>query len=145
MAVELSFDLSGPPYDHKVRGALDLWGLTVGLADSPCVVIDQTGTVVAISPGCAALLSVDVSTSVGRGLVGEVMDVRDFSAAVGTLPEWEVKKLPPVLAISSKGLARGLLRVWVGRAARTVDAVAVPLFDHGDVVGSLTFFAPVNQ
>jgi len=54
-------------------------------------------------------------------------------------------KIPPLLAIASGGLARGLLRVRdEAGASRTVDAVSSALCDGSSVVGSITYFAPVN-
>jgi hypothetical protein len=122
-----------------------MWADTASVANEPCIVIDRVGDVVAASPGCADLFMIDVAAAAGRALVGAVLDLRDFSARQGTLPDWEVKKIPPLLALSSRALARGLLRVWVGNSAETVDAISVPLIDSGVIVGSLSFFLPVNQ
>lgn len=146
MAVELSFELSGPsPHERGFQRSLAMWADTARLANEPCVVIDVVGDVVAASPGCGDLFMIDVEAAAGHELVGEVLDLRDFSTRQGVLPEWEVKKIPPLLALSSLALARGLLRVWVGDAAATVDAISVPLVDSGVIVGSLTFFLPVNH
>jgi hypothetical protein len=52
--------------------------------------------------------------------------------------------IPPLLAVTSGRLARGLLRVQrPGQLPGTVDAIATPLRDGDTVVGSLTFFAEV--
>ena len=54
----------------------------------------------------------------------------DFNTVSGELPGWEVDKIPPLLAITTGGLARGLLRVpGTGRRCQTVDAISVPLRD----------------
>jgi hypothetical protein len=146
VAVELSFELSGPsPNERGLQRSLAMWAQTASMAGEACVVIDQDGCVFAASPGCAELFEIDIDEAAGRVLAGEVLDLRDFSAAQRALPDWEIKKTPPLLAISSAGLARGLLRVRVGRATKTVDAISVPLNDSGSIVGSLTFFVPVNQ
>jgi hypothetical protein len=146
VAVELSFELSGPsPHGRAWQRSLSMWADTASVANEPCIVIDRVGDVVAASPGCADLFMIDVAAAAGRALVGAVLDLRDFSARQGTLPDWEVKKIPPLLALSSRALARGLLRVWVGNSAETVDAISVPLIDSGVIVGSLSFFLPVNQ
>lgn len=142
MAVELSFELSGEP---GLQRSLSMWADTASVANEPCIVIDRVADVVSASPGCGELFMIDVEAAAGHALVGEVLDLRDFSARQGVLPDWEVKKIPPLLALSSRALARGLLRVWVGDAAATVDAISVPLVDGGVIVGSLTFFLPVNQ
>ncbi len=122
-----------------------MWAQTAAFAAEPCVVIDGDGVVVAASPGCAAVFEMDTEDAAGRALAGEVLDLRDFSALQRPLPDWEIKKTPPLLAISSAGLARGLLRVWIGSATKTVDSISVPLVDDGVIVGSLTFFVPVDQ
>jgi hypothetical protein len=146
VAVELSFGLSGPsPHEPGLQGSLWMWADTASVANEPCIVIDGVGDVVAASPGCGELFMIDIDAAAGHRLVGEVLDLRDFSARQGILPDWEVKKIPPLLALSSRALARGLLRVWVGNAAETVDAISVPLIDGEVIVGSLTFFMPVNQ
>jgi len=146
VAVELSLELSDPSAsERRVPGSLELWSRTAYVANEPCVVIDDEGVVVALSPGCGDLLGIDIDDAVGRVLAREVLDLRDFSALQRALPDWEITKTPPLLAISSAGLARGLLRVWVDGSTKTVDAISVPLVDAGTTVGSLTFFVPVNQ
>ncbi len=144
MAVELSLELSDPS-SAGIQGSLALWAQTANLAEEPCVVIDGDGMVVAASSGCREMFGIDCDAAVNCALAGEVFDLRDFSNLQKQLPDWEITKIPPLLAISSAGLARGLLRVWVGHATKTVDAVSVPLADAGEIVGSLTFFLPVNQ
>jgi PAS domain-containing protein len=146
VAVELSFELSGPSSPERgLQRSLAMWAETASAANEPCVVIDSGGAVYAASPGCGDLFEIDIEEAVGRPLAGEVLDLRDFSASQRGLADWEIKKTPPLLAISSEGLARGLLRVWVRDATKTVDSISVPLIDSGVIVGSLTFFVPVNQ
>ena len=53
----------------------------------------------------------------------------DFSAAGIALDEGEVSKIPPLLALASGRLARGLLRVQCRDDACTLDAIATPLLD----------------
>jgi hypothetical protein len=62
------------------------------------------------------------------------------------LYEPEIERIPPLLAIRSGRLARGLMRVQtdVGDAHLTVDAIATPLLVDGEVVASLTFFSAVR-
>jgi hypothetical protein len=126
-------------------GSLDRWGPVVAAATEPCIVLDAAGVVVAASPGCRGLLAVDPSEAPGHRLVDGVLRLLDFNAVSGELPDWEADKIPPLLAIASGGLARGLLRVPDDQgSARTVDAVSAPLRDGPTVVGSITYFAPVN-
>jgi hypothetical protein len=54
-----------------------------------------------------------------------------------------VGKIPPLLAMSSQRLSRGLLRVDRDGTTATLDAIATPLFDDGRLAGSLTFFSEI--
>jgi hypothetical protein len=75
-----------------------------------------------------------------------VLRLLDFNRVSGELPGWEVDKIPPLLALTTGGLARGLIRVpGIAGGISTVDAISVPLRDGADVVGSLTFFALVTR
>ncbi len=51
--------------------------------------------------------------------------------------------IPPLLAVSSGRMARGLIRLACPKTGRvsTLDAIATPLVNGPDIVGSLTFFA----
>jgi hypothetical protein len=121
------------------------WQEAVQNANEACIVLDLKAVVVAASPGCLGLLYLEPVGAVGRKLT-DVLDLLDFNAVSGKLPEWEVDKIPPLLAISTAGLARGLLRVSDPESSfTTVDAIAVPLLDAAGVAGSLTFFAPVGR
>ena len=127
-------------------GSVDLWAFVVAMAQEPCLLLDSAGIIVAASPGSGELLSINPADAVGRRLVDGVLRLLDFNAVSGDLPGWEVDKIPPLIAIKSGGLARGLLRVAADHgAASTVDAISVPLRDGGAIVGSLTFFAPVGR
>ena len=140
-------DLYGPSRRRRASTARwTRWAFAVSGATEPCVLLDAAGIVVAASPGCAAaVLASTRPRRVGRRLVDGVLRLLDFNAVSGELPDWEVDKIPPLLAITTGGLARGLLRVpGADGAASTVDAISVPLRDGGPVVGSLTFFAPVG-
>jgi hypothetical protein len=125
-------------------GSLDRWAFVVSGATEPCLLVEVTGVVVAASPGCADLLSINSTDAVGRRLVNDVLRLLDFRTVSRELPEWEVDKIPPLLACRSGVLARGLLRVAAGDVTETVDAISTPLRDGAAVVGSLTFFAPVG-
>jgi hypothetical protein len=127
-------------------GSLSLWSFTAEVAQEPCVVLDTNGVVAAASPGCAALLGFDPVAAVGQRLVAGLLRLYDFNPVSAELAAWEVDKIPPLLALTSGGLARGLLRVpGPDGSLTTVDAVSVPLRDGDGVVGSLTFFAPVGH
>jgi PAS domain-containing protein len=143
--VELSIPDPGFKGRPRFDSSLDLWGHTAQQAQEPCLVLDVNAVVVAASPGCGELFAFTATDAVGRRLI-DVLRLLDFNAVAGKLPEWEVDKIPPLLAISTAVLARGLLRVrGADGPAVTVDAISVPLRDGVRVVGSLTFFAPVGR
>jgi PAS domain-containing protein len=131
-----------------VSGSLDLWAYPVSMANEPCLLVDTAGELVAASPACAMLLGIDPQTAVGRPLVGDVLHLLDFGAIVSDLPAWEADKIPPRLAATTGGLARGLMRVrGPDGTPITVDVVSVPLRDNtpsSPVVGSLSFCALVR-
>jgi len=143
-------ELTDPGRMLGVAGSLALWSDPVSMAAEPCLLMDTAGVVAAASPGCASLLGIDPRAAVGRNLVGVggVLHLLDFGAIVSDLPVWEMDKIPPRVAVTTGGLARGLMRVrGPDGAPRTVDAIAVPLRDHAassPVVGSLTFFSSVR-
>lgn len=123
------------------------WSSAVSLAAEPCLLIDVTTIIVAVSPSCCTLLGLPGPAEVvNRPLLDGQLRLLDFTAARGALSEQEVDKIPPLLALSSARLARGLLRVCGGKAGgsdTTVDAIATPLSRDGVLAGSLTFFALV--
>ena len=143
----LELSIPDPGFTGRPRfdSSLALWGHTARQAQEPCLVLDVNANVVAASPGCGEMFTLTASDAVGRRLT-DVLRLLDFNAVAGKLPEWEVDKVPPLLAISTAVLARGLLRVRkADGSAVTVDAISVPLRDGPRVVGSLTFFAPVGR
>lgn len=143
--VELSIPDPGFTGRPRFDSSLDLWGHTARQAQEPCLVLDVNANVVAASPGCGEMFAFTATDAVGRRLT-DVLRLLDFNAVAGKLPEWEVDKVPPLLAISTAVLARGLLRLRkADGSAVTVDAISVPLRDGTRVVGSLTFFAPVGR
>ena len=143
--VELSIPDPGLAGRPRFDSSVDLWEYTVRYAQEACLVLDGSATVVAASPGCGELLSITPTDSVGRRLV-DVLHLLDFNAVAGKLPERDVDKIPPLLAMTTKGLARGLIRFnGADGAVDTVDAISVPLRDGPRVVGSLTFFAAVGR
>jgi len=127
------------------RGELERWAVAVGSAQDPCLLLDGDGAVVAASEPCLALFGSSGMQVVGRRLV-DVVRLLDFTAASGELTEWELDKIPPLLALSSGGLARGLLRVPTRDGATwTIDVIAAPLRDGDAVVASLSFLSVVSH
>ncbi len=142
--VELS--LSEPALNALVgrAGAVARWAGPAAVAEEPCLVLDASGGVAAASPSCRMLLGLCETDDLdGRGLLDGVLALVDFTAAQGRLADWELERIPPLMALTTGGLARGLLRYRVGDTIHTVDAVSTPLWDGADVVGSLTFFCRV--
>jgi hypothetical protein len=120
---------------------LDAWLEAVSEADEPCLLLDAGGVMIGVSPPCVALLGAGGPADLlGRGLLEDVVNLVDFSAGREPLPEAQLERLPPLLALASGALARGLLRIRTGDTVVTLDAVATPLRAHGQLVGSLTFF-----
>ncbi len=143
---QLELSLSGPTATALVdrAGAVARWAGPAAIAEEPCLVLDASGAVAAASPSCRALLGLCETADVdGLGLLDGVLALVDFTAAQGRLADWELERIPPLLALTTGGLARGLLRYRLGDAIHTVDAVTTPLWDGADVVGSLTFFCRV--
>jgi len=146
--VDLSLSELVESGQHRERfdGSLDLWAYAVSVANEPSVLVDVHGIVVTASPGCGVLFGIRSADAVGRPLVDGVLRLLDFNRVSGDLPGWEVDRIPPLLAIKTGSLARGLLRVpGADGVPSTVDAISVPLRDGPELVGSLTFFALVTR
>jgi hypothetical protein len=149
--VELSITDFGPvtppaprsaPAEDLPTDALGHWVRAVSDAVEPCLVVDADGVIVAMSPSCVEMMELTASP-VGTDLRNGHLRLIDFSADGGKLSDNEVAKVPPLLAVSSGRLARGLIRVRSGNAVATLDAIATPIGPAGAVAGSLTFFSPV--
>jgi PAS domain-containing protein len=145
--VELSLSESFVPRSEvpaATIAGMGCWARSVGGAEEACLVIDADGRIVAASASCHDLLGLGpAGNAVGRYLLDGIRLV-DFTAAREELNEVDVETTPPLLALSSGRLARGLMRVHDGSDFdATVDAIATPLSQDGKVVGSLTFFAPI--
>ena len=135
------------PAEAEFVASIDRWMSTVAAAVEPCLVIDAATTIRAVSPSCSELLGFGKPIeAVGQPLLGGVLRLIDFTAGGAELDEPEVEKIPPLLAIRSKRLARGLMRVQIDgpEPHLTVDAIATPLMAADQVVASLTFFSPVR-
>jgi hypothetical protein len=134
------------PAEAEFAPSVDRWTATVAAAAEPCLVINTSMTIVALSASCSELLGLGKPVeAIGQPLSG-VLHLLDFTAGAGELEESDADKIPPLLALRSERLARGLLRVvpGPGETPLTVDAIATPLLDGGRVAGSLTFFSPVR-
>jgi hypothetical protein len=135
------------PAEAEFVATIDRWTSTVATAVEPCLVIDVAARILAVSRSCSELLGLGLpSDVVNQPLVGGVLRLIDFTAGGGELDEPETEKIPPLLAIRSQRLARGLMRVQTGGldGPLTVDAIATPLLDGDQVVASLTFFSAVR-
>jgi hypothetical protein len=150
--VELSLSGAFVPQARMPAGSefvagIDRWISTVATAAEPCLVIDVATRILAVSPSCSELLGFGKPVdAVGRPLLGGVLRLIDFTAGGGELDEPEIERIPPLLAIRSKRLARGLMRVLTDRPEShlTVDAIATPLVQADHVGASMTFFSPVR-
>ncbi|MFY1635430.1 hypothetical protein ACN27F_19505 [Solwaraspora sp. WMMB335] len=125
-----------------------LWTDAATVALEPCLVINQELVIAAASRSCCELLGLGEPGKVAGHPLLDGLRLVDFTAQRGELDEAEIDKIPPLLALTSGRLARGLLRVAGGAVAAhgdgTVDAIATPVWTGKKVVGSLTFFAPIS-
>lgn len=126
---------------QRLESPLDRWAMAVTGAREPCLLLDAEAVIVAISEPVTRLLRV-TGPVLGRDVLAAVLHLVDFADGQA-LTEDEVTKIPPILAITSGRLARGLLRVGSSDTVVTLDAIATPLLDGETVAGSLTFFSPV--
>jgi hypothetical protein len=157
---------AGPPPGHQAASVRH-WAGAAGDAIEPCLVLDADGVIVAASRACLLLLGTPAAPDessglgedpsvtfglhipdgwIGRGLL-DVVELVDLTAAGAPLAAWEAERIPPLLALSTGSLARGLMRVRVGELARTVDVVSTPLWEGTatgtGTVGSLSFFCRI--
>ncbi|MDG4804090.1 hypothetical protein [Micromonospora sp. WMMD980] len=146
--VELSLsEVFASPTDTRTEQETDnfaQWSGTVSRAAEPCLLIDADTTVVAISSsGCDMLCLGAPEDVIGLPLLEGGLRLVDFTASPSELTEQETDKIPPLLALLSGRLARGLLRVQGpgSDAGTTVDAISTPVLAGAAVAGSLTFFS----
>ncbi|MEV8514998.1 hypothetical protein [Dactylosporangium sp. NPDC051484] len=151
MPQHVEFSISDP---HQLRAqarsidpaesTLDRWGATVDGAAEPCLVVDADAVVVAMSASFEEMLGL-AESPVSRPLLdGDgVLQVLDFGDGK-PLEKTEVARMPPLLALSSGRLARGLVRIRCATGPCTFDAIATPLIDGSKVMGSLTFFSAIQ-
>jgi hypothetical protein len=133
-----------PPLAYA--SSLDRWASVVPGAAEPSLVVAADTTIIAASASCAEMIGLgDPEDARGRRLRDAGVQLVDFTTSLDELDPTEADKIPPLLAISSRRLARGLMRVVCpeSKVARTMDAIATPLWDGVTVVGSLTFFSQI--
>jgi hypothetical protein len=129
----------------RSHSSLVRWAASVAGATEPSLVLTADAVIVAASSSCAELIGLpDPAALPGTPLRDAVPQLVDFTESLGELDNSEAGKIPPLLAISSGRLARGLMRVvCCDGTVRTMDAVATPLWDGPALVGSLTFFSKI--
>lgn len=125
--------------DARPDSGLARWVDQVRGSDEACLAVDAAGRVVAMSPSCGALLELQPDGSVGALLLDLVYLV-DFTQTGLPLVDAE-RSTPPLRALRSERLARGLVRLRLPMAGpATFDVVGVPLAAG---VGALGFFTRV--
>ena len=128
------------------QASLKRWSETVASADEPCLVLNREAVIVAASATCAEMIGLtDPVKALGQPLREALVDLIDFNDSPDKLDNAEADKIPPLLAISSRRLARGLMRLQCPRTGTTctMDAIATPLRDGNEVIGSLSFFSKI--
>jgi PAS domain-containing protein len=124
--------------------SVDRWSTVVDNANEPCMVIDSYGNIVAVSDAGSRFLGfASARVAIGACLFDRVLPLLDFTSEGGELSADEIQRIPPILALTSGLLARGVLRIRTAGEITTMDAVSTPLLDNDTVVGSLTFFCVV--
>lgn len=134
------------PYEALHVGSVQRWASVVAGAAEPSLVLDADSVIIAASASCAEMIGLGDPTGCrGKRLRDAGVQLVDFTGSLDELDPSEADKIPPVLAITSRRLARGLMRVVcpVKKTANTMDAIATPLWDGATVVGSLTFFSEI--
>ena len=134
------------PAEAEFVPSVERWTATVASAAEPCLVIDTSTTILALSASCSELFGLGKPVEAIGQPLGTALRLIDFTATAGELDDSDAEKIPPLLAIRSERLARGLLRVVPApdEPPLTVDAISTPLLDGERVAGSLTFFSPVR-
>jgi PAS domain-containing protein len=128
------------------QASLKRWSEAVASADEPCLVLNREAVILAASASCAEMIGLgDAVAALGRPLREALVDLIDFNDSPDKLDSAEADKIPPLLAISSRRLARGLMRLQCPRTGTTctMDAIATPLWDGTEVTGSLSFFSKI--
>jgi PAS domain-containing protein len=123
---------------------LAAWVAVASGSVDACLVLDDRGRVAGCSQPAGELLGELPKEMVGRPLVGDVIEVVDFSAQAGPGDSYALR-IPPLLALTSERPTRGLLRVRHGNGRRvTLDAVSAPVHAVGGILaGSVSFFTAI--
>jgi hypothetical protein len=125
--------------EDRLQGSVGEWARRITEAQETCLLLDDRGRVVALSTGCALALNLDPVLALGRPL-RELVCLVDFSATGVPVEDPEIQ-LPPLKALRSQAMARGLVRLRLGPSVLTTyDVVGVPLAGG---VGALGFFSEV--
>lgn len=144
--VELSLTEPVGLAEYEPATNLDRWAAVVAAATEPSLVLDAEAVIIAASAACCALFDLNDPLALPGHSLLRVLTLVDFTATPSPLTITELDLIPPLLALSSGRLSRGLLRVRYGRDGerlRTVDAIATPIWEGTRPAGSLTFFAEV--
>jgi hypothetical protein len=137
----VEFSISDLP---PAEPGLERWAATVDGAAEACLVIDAAQIVVAMSASFEKMVGLTGSPVSRPLLEGDgVLQLLDFGDGM-PLEQTEVARMPPVLALTSGRLARGLIRISCATGPCTFDAIATPLTEDGQTVGSLTFLSLIN-
>jgi PAS domain-containing protein len=124
--------------DAHGAGPLGVWHTAVQASEEACLLLDRDARVVAASAAVGAVLGTTAASAVGAKFVDLVTAV-DFTS--GAAPDLELERsMPPLRALATGGLARGLLRLRSAAGLVTYDVVAVPLSGQS---GALAFFLAV--
>jgi PAS domain-containing protein len=123
---------------------LAAWVAVAAGSPDACLVLDDRGRVAGCSEPAAELLGELSARMLGRPLVGDVIELVDFSANAGPGDSYALR-IPPLLALTSERPTRGLLRVRHGDGRRvTLDAVSAPVHAPGGALaGSVSFLTAV--
>ncbi len=123
--------------DARPDSGLSRWVEQVRASAEACLAVDAAGRVVAMSPSCGELLELQPDGCVGALLLDLVYMV-DFTQTGLPLVDAE-RSTPPLRALRSQRLARGLVRLRLPLAGpATFDVVGVPLESGTGALGFLT-------
>ena len=117
---------------------VEAWAPRVREAAEAMLLVDASGRLIALSAAAGRLLGLDPTAATGAMLL-DLVQVVDFTAAAVPVPDPDVQ-LPPLRALATGRLNRGLVRLQSGHVVRSYDVVGVPLSEAAGAVG---FFATV--
>lgn len=134
---------ASPQTRQPATSSLERWCAAATGATEACVVLDREHRIRAASHAWCTLMGVPDQAAVQGHPLLSVVHLLDFADGA-ELDDGEASKIPPLLAIKSRTLARGLVRVPADADSSsdpvTLDSIATPLLDGDTVAGSLTFF-----